>query len=367
MTVWSLVTEVLARDVAVGGGVSSPLLSWLGAAGLLLFFGWQVARLLVDVNRASAPFVAVEPLLTSLAGKTEESDLRGTYERAFAEDRNVGTIGKRSRWSAVDIDQLTALDTAMRETGAFRRPWIQFRKTLLIERVPWFKEPRIFSTRRADEFFTADSVLSPSLDVAFYGQLPSLFTGLGLLLTFVAICIGLSRLHADGPTITGVQGLINGLAGKFLTSIVALVCANVFILVERPALRRLRRLHGEFVTLLDESLPRRTVEDLLDALDRHRGDRPLAVSSGASDDTRRLGASIDALTSAVRVLAERTQQPWEAVQVLATTIQTLHAGKESASLVDRLAFAGSLAPEEPTVVEGSRNVVAIANRERRLG
>ena len=29
-----------------------------------------------------------------------------------------------------------------------------------------------------------------------------------------------------------IQGLINGLAGKFLTSIVGLLCANVFVLLE---------------------------------------------------------------------------------------------------------------------------------------
>ena len=311
MMSWNALTASLARDVSIWGELKSPLLSWLGAAGLLLFFGWQIIRLYMDAARSAEPFVDVEPLLTSFAEQVEASDLRHSYDRAFAER------GEVTRGREADIDRLSRLDTAMREIDTFRRPWIQFRKSLLIERVHWFKEPRIFSTRRAEEFFSQDEVLLPSIDLGFYGQLPSLITGLGLLLTFVAICIGLSRLHADGPTITGIQGLINGLAGKFLTSIVALLCANAFILLERPAVRRLHRLHAEFLTLLDESFPRRTVEDLLDALGRHQttptpttADHPSEHADATTHESQeRLGASIDELASAVRVLTEWMREP----------------------------------------------------------
>jgi hypothetical protein len=199
----------------------------------------------------------------------------------------------------------------MRATGAFRRPWVQFRKTLLIEHVVWFKEPRIFSTRRAEEFFTEEATLRHSIDLAFYAQVPSLITGFGLLLTFVAICGGLNRLHADGTVITGIQGLINGLAGKFLTSIVALVCANAFMLVERPTTRRLLDRYMEFLTLLEESFPRRTVEELLDALDHYRVSRRTSSDGQSVDDEREepLRKSIDTLAAAVQGLSERIDPP----------------------------------------------------------
>ena len=299
--------DVLVRDVSVGG-LTSPLLSWLGSAGLLLFFGWQVARLLVDVSRAGASFDTVEPLLTVLADEVEPSDLRQAFDRAIADGRELPPDGKRAGRTATDFEQLTQLDATMRTTGAFRRPWVQFRKTLLIEHVAWFKEPRIFSTRRAEEFFTQEVTFRGSIDLGFYEQVPSLITGLGLLLTFVAICVGLNRLHADGPSITGIQGLINGLAGKFLTSIVALVCANLFVLVERPAVRRLLDQHAEFLSLLEESFPRRTMEDLLDALDRRRTRRvfqPDGRIGDPQDRDERLRVSVETLTSAVRTLSDR--------------------------------------------------------------
>jgi hypothetical protein len=308
MTTSSTVLAGLGRDVTIGG-LTSPLLSWLAAGALLVFFGWQVVRLLTGVARASAPFAELHPLLTSLAEDVEASDLSRSYERAWS----IGRTSPRDARTALDFDRLTRLDTSMRESDALRRPWIQLRKTLLIEHVSWFKEPRIFSTRRAEEFFTPEAVLSPSLDLGYFAQVPSLLTGFGLLMTFVAICLGLSRLHADGTTISGIQGLVNGLAGKFLTSIVALVCANVFVLLERPAVGRLLARHREFVALLDESFPRRTPEDLLDALARQHALRPTAGAGVGVDDDgtasldvlHRLAASIDTLNSVVRALAVR--------------------------------------------------------------
>ncbi|MBI3825934.1 MAG: hypothetical protein HY294_08060 [Candidatus Rokubacteria bacterium] len=303
--------DVIAGDVTIGG-FTSPLLSWLGSAALLAFFGWQVARLFADVLRVSAPYLQLEPVLAPLAEEIESTDLGRAVRRAFSDGREAAPATTVSA-GVTDIDRLTALDQAMREAGAFRRPWVQFRKTLLIEHVPWTSEPRIFSTRRAEDFFTEDAVLGGAIDLAFYRQLPSLITGFGLLLTFVAICTGLGRLHADGETVKGIQGLINGLAGKFLTSIIGLVCANVFVLVERPAVRRLLGLHEELVTLLDESFPRRTAEDLLDALARQRSAHEAVARAARGEDGEpgppapqtRLDESIEALTSAVHALAEQ--------------------------------------------------------------
>jgi hypothetical protein len=306
------VVQSLSRDVAIGG-LSSPLLSWLAAAGLLIFFGWQAARLWRDVNGVRTTLGAVRPLLADLASDGEAFDLQTMYRRSVLHDKDFFDRGAMS--GTTDMERLTRVDAAMSDIDALRRPWAQFRQTLLIERAPWFKEPHIYSTRPAEDFFAADRILGRSVDLAFYAQVPSLITGFGLLLTFVAICIGLSRLHADAAAVTGVQGLINGLAGKFLTSIVALVCANVFIVLERGAMRRLHDAHGEFLTLLDESFPRRTVEDLIDALVRQqvrRPPEPRKEEDPLLTEVRRLGPAIDQLAAATRMLIARFPQREEA-------------------------------------------------------
>lgn len=382
MSMWHTITSALAGDVSIPGGLTSPLLSWLGSAGLLLFFGWHASRLWLGAVRAGAPFLAVRPLLRSLAARVEGSDLRHAYERAIVGSRPASGA-EPSASGAGDLDRLTRLDQAMRRVGAFRRGWMQFQKTLLIERVPWFRDPRIFSTRRAEEFFTQEAVVGSQIDLAFYDQVPSLITGFGLLLTFVAICIGLSRLHAEGQDITGIQGLINGLAGKFLTSIVGLVCANLFVLLERPAVRRLLAVHTEFVALLDDSFPRRTVEDLLDALGQQRTGREMATADGRPDDVDRatrggwqqLGTPIEELTSAVRALSARVQAPDESVRMLTAAVQDLDSSQSRAhariaTLVDQLAaLATPVAPSgRPAVRERElRAVIAPSQRGRRLG
>jgi hypothetical protein len=316
------ISAALFGDLSFAG-LTSPLLSWLGSAGLVVFFGWHLAKLFADAARASAPFVRLRPLLSSLAERGETADLRRAYDRAFSDGQGV-PVGQEAP-DGIDLQRLSELDESMRGTGGLRRPWVQFRKTLLIEHVPWFGEPRIFSTRRAEDFFTREAVLADDIDLAFYERVPALITGFGLLFTFVAICIGLGRLHAEGPAIVGIQGLINGLAGKFLTSIVGLVCANLFVLLEQPAVRRLSRLHAEFLALLDESFPRRTTEDLLDALaHRPTSTPPDRRTEGREPRTREawnLAPSIEELTAAVRALSDRVQAPRESEYALATAMR----------------------------------------------
>ena len=85
-------------------------------------------------------------------------------------------------------------------------------------------------------------------------------TGMGLMFTFLAILIGLGKLHANGTEIDGIQGLINGLSGKFVTSIVGLACANAFTLLEHSLWHRLDNRHRECISLLDEMFPQKTAE-----------------------------------------------------------------------------------------------------------
>lgn len=321
MTALSSLWEFLSRDEAFFGGPQSPMLSWIGSFGIVLFFLWHVIRLRMDLSGAQRPFARVGPTLTALA------DERGDVDRErFTNHALVGfappvgqTIPSPTR---IDCDDLQAIETAMQKEPMFRQPWAQFRKTLVLEHVPWFVEPRIFSTRRAEEFFTQDTLLSHRVNLAFYSQLPSLVTGIGLLLTFLALFIGLSKLHAEGHDIAGIQGLINGLAGKFLTSIVGLIAANLFTLIEKPMVFRLMNEHHTFLSLIDKLFPRKTMEQMLEQLTpmhrSHGGPRRttggdfMEQIEGMGADS--LAAPIAELTEAVRSLTKLKQGEQATVQ-----------------------------------------------------
>lgn len=324
------------RDDVVVWGLASPMLSWVGSGAILLFFIWHVGWFLREVSRTQASYGQVWPMLTTLARE------RKPLEEEWFWLKDLLSAKKHSRNPAqqpirVDLDDVRALDVEMKKEALFQRPWLQFRKTFIVEHVSWFIEPRVFSTRQAGEFFPQESVLSSRLNLAFYHQLPSLITGIGLLLTFLAILIGLSKLHAEGSHIVGIQGLINGLAGKFLTSIIGLVCANVFVLLEKSFLFRLTTTHQDFLDLLDELFPRKTMEQMLEDFapltSQDWGAKPHPTSDWGprltETITDRLGPSVQALTTAAQALAKRTPDPSHAVSPTAMSTELAQAIQEN--------------------------------------
>ncbi|MEK7235417.1 MAG: hypothetical protein AAB242_02275 [Nitrospirota bacterium] len=319
--------EFLSRDASFFGGPQSPMLSWLGSFGIVLFFLWHVMRLRREVSGAQRPFDRVRSILIALAHDRGDVDRERFTSRAL-----VGFAPPAGQTASsptrIDCDDLNTLETAMQKEPMFRQPWAQFRKTLILEHVPWFVEPRIFSTRRAEDIFTQDTLLSHRVNLAFYSQLPSLVTGIGLLLTFLALFIGLSKLHADGHEIVGIQGLINGLAGKFLTSIVGLIAANLFTLIEKPMVFRLMNAHHSFLGLIDKLFPRKTMEQMLEQLTPmhsvHGGGRQASGGElrervgGMGTDS--LAAPIAELTAAVRSLTKWKQDEQTAGRRMTTEL-----------------------------------------------
>jgi hypothetical protein len=301
MSIW----EFLSQDVALFGGLHSPLLSWVGSCGLLAFFLWHVARLTTAISIVQGCYTRVWPTLTRLASGRKSLQSEWLTIPALADSKKGGNRSG-SLSDRIDLDDLQTLDKAMRQEVRLEQAWLKFRKTFVVERTAWFIEPRVFATRTASEFFPRD-LLNGRLNLSFYHQFPSLITGIGLLLTFLAILIGLSKLHADGSHIVGIQGLINGLAGKFLTSIVGLVCANLFVLIEKSALHRLATTQQQFVTMVDELFPRKTVEQMLENLTpgTSASQAPAAASGDLGD--RLVGTLSDRLSPTVAALREAVE------------------------------------------------------------
>ncbi|MEX5217520.1 MAG: hypothetical protein NW701_06810 [Nitrospira sp.] len=306
----AFIWELLSEDVALWDGLHSPMLSWLGSLGILAFFLWHAVSLVINVSVVQRCYGRVWPTLKKLAVGRKTVGQEWQSIQAMAEsDRQLGRPLPRP--SRIDLDDVQTLDAAMRREPLLEQAWFHYRKTFVIERTAWFIEPRVFSTRAASEFFTQD-VLAARLNVPFYHQLPSLITGLGLLFTFLAILIGLSKLHADGSQIVGIQGLINGLAGKFLTSIIGLICANLFVLIEKSLFHRFTLTQQRFLTLLDELFPRKTMEQMLENFNPAGQSSVTAVASPQpavpADLPERLAAAVgDRLTGAISALTTTVQ------------------------------------------------------------
>lgn len=186
---------------------------------LLVLTGILVAGMLRErhaVLQAHRQFLRIFDSIKSI---TAQERINGLLPEKMAEIRRRGTVLRgplKDWWLSLDgsVDLYTAPDG--------RQGW--------------------FLTRPTKEIFTEDDLVLSLYHASFYQAVPSVLTALGLLATFVAILQGLSGVtynEADAlHPVGGIDALINGLSGKFLSSILALILSVIFTLIERKVCER---------------------------------------------------------------------------------------------------------------------------------
>jgi hypothetical protein len=149
-----------------------------------------------------------------------------------------------------------------------------------------------FLTQRAREILPYEVVVSKNFNGTLLGAVPSILTGIGLTLTFVAILLGLLGVHYDKANtiepISGIDSLINGLSGKFLSSIVALLLSIVFTLIERVRIRSLRTGYENLLVTLSEAIPLLSPSRILLDIQRSSAKASVSVSHISSEVVDRL-------------------------------------------------------------------------------
>ncbi|MDH4083333.1 MAG: hypothetical protein OEV99_05640 [Nitrospira sp.] len=307
--------RVVSQDVTIVGGIQGPMLSWIGVTGILALFLWHGTMLLRSLFKLRQILSRFYSSVLPLAVARQQSAKDWLVIPALAKKRVRPNETPEVRR---DLDDLQTLDRMFRAEPAFEKEWLSYRKTFAVEQSVWFLEPTVYSRRSATEFFSFEAFCAGQLNVRLYRQLPSFLTGIGLLFTFIAILIGLSKLHANGPHIEGIQGLINGLSGKFVTSIVGLACANAFTLLENSMWHRLENQHRTCLSLLDELFPQKAADHHVPISQAMNGASASVVSPIRSDGPpqlsevlqQRLSSTMAALTSATQALiAQNSKQP----------------------------------------------------------
>lgn len=97
--------------------------------------------------------------------------------------------------------------------------------------------PGWYLTQSVQEALPLDFVVSRLYHSNFHQGVPGILTASGLLCTFAAILLGLGGVtyNSADPVhpVTGIDSLINGLSGKFVTSVIALVMSIIFLYCEK--------------------------------------------------------------------------------------------------------------------------------------
>lgn len=135
------------------------------------------------------------------------------------------------------------------------------------------------SENGGDEYWlpeASSAILSPrseGFNRAFYSALPGLITSFGLFLTFLAILLALKDVTVSGGMVLHVDELINGLSGKFVSSVVALLLAIGFTLVERRLAHDLEQERSRLAGAIDALFPHLSAVRVLSDLQQGAGDQ----------------------------------------------------------------------------------------------
>jgi ABC-type transporter Mla subunit MlaD len=163
-----------------------------------------------------------------------------------------------------------------------------------------------FLTEKSRQVLPYENVVGKHFHSAIFNAVPGLLTAAGLTLTFVAILFALYGVHYDKANtvnpISGIDTLINGLSGKFLSSIVALLLSILFTLLEKQLVRWLRARYEQLIVTLSDAIPYLPPSRVLLDIQRFAAKQTVSVSHISSEVVDRLVGSFN--TSVVPALAE---------------------------------------------------------------
>lgn len=230
-------------------GVTAPTLIWWASAALTVWASYAAASLYTHIVRAARPLRAAARGLQVLAQELSRSPGAGVSAQAYQRVRDTLT-GSGAAWSLAPL------------AGHLVR-----RRSASGDDEYWLAET-------AATCFQIPLRQASAFNAGFFDAFPGLLTGCGLFLTFLAILFALMDVHAGAnQAVTGVGQLINGLSGKFLSSVVALFLAILFTLWERRLTHGLERARDQFLDALDGICPTISAVGLLSELQQGAGDQ----------------------------------------------------------------------------------------------
>lgn len=185
----------------------APAFSWLISACLIVYCAWIFFRQLRESKIRQRTLSVADRRLKALQTKSLP-----------AQGRRNGVSGRVLREIDKVFDDLPHLKTV----------W-QTISSSIISRTDGNGEERFWIADDTGAFFNE----SVSAESQVYRNASAIITGVGLLATFLAILVALLDVRLANNRIQGLDQLIQGLSGKFLSSVVAVACATALIFFEK--------------------------------------------------------------------------------------------------------------------------------------
>ncbi|NOT57065.1 MAG: hypothetical protein HOP18_20890 [Deltaproteobacteria bacterium] len=220
-------------------GLDAPIFAWTAAGTLVVWTLLILVWLLCFVFRESQTYRNATKKLQAL--------------------KNEYTAGPRQGLSGAGYD---ALMQVFQRVPSLKLAWQNFNSQILGRRNNAGEE-QFWASESAEVAFGDATVIAPRFNRNFHVAFPGILTGTGLLFTFLAILVALLEVRLVDNRVQGLELLIQGLSGKFVSSIAALLAATLFLLVEKPLFYHLTRSRQRLVAAIDDLVPRLSPAQIL--------------------------------------------------------------------------------------------------------
>lgn len=175
-------------------------------------FAWVVSAVLVTTTMVAIVRIAI-------SSSKESRQLRRVSNALSGIKRQPGDEGVNRR-------DFQAICDALSQSSATANSVDPIRASAVIRRDSYWRAVDLEQT-------LVHAVSRGRLDRSHYASFPGIITGVGLLFTFIAILVALLDVRLEKHQVQGLDNLIHGLSGKFVSSIAALAAASVFMIFER--------------------------------------------------------------------------------------------------------------------------------------
>jgi hypothetical protein len=194
------------------------------------------------VIQAACLILVVMAVLLVTAMFRERNRALQAYDRFLAAFDDLKPTTERERATGLSSDKMAILRRKASLLPGKPREWWRALDEAMEPYTSLNGEEGWFLTRPVPECLPEDQVVDTFYHSRFHESVPSILTALGLLATFVAILMALAgvtyNIHDPLRPVSGIDQLINGLSGKFLSSIIALLLSVIFTMLEKKACDR---------------------------------------------------------------------------------------------------------------------------------
>lgn len=212
------------------------------------------------------------------------AETRAFSNAAHAATSALSTLLKTTPKEGLSKVQSNEFHDVAEKTGGTAGEWLGRINRDLERYEPAVGTEGWYLTRPVAEVLPMEAAAAGVYDREAHEGVPGILTSLGLLGTFTAILLALVGLQVNPVTntVNGIDGLIEGLSGKFISSVAALLASLMFVAFHRHRERQVQRAYRKLASVLSR-LPYLSSNRVLLDIQRQGLDHSVSLSNISSD------------------------------------------------------------------------------------